>query len=85
MVLLDNDAFLTNLSRMLEKSRGKGTVQITMKRCAPAARPSTSERRPLSRVRARADAGKEGKMGGEVDPADCKCSIRAIGNKKGRR
>lgn len=30
----------------------------------------------------RADAGKEAKAGGDVDPADCKCLIRAIGNKK---
>ena len=37
MVLLDSDAFLTHFSRILEKSRGTGTVQITMKRCAPAA------------------------------------------------
>ena len=36
MVLLDSDAFLTHFSRILEKSRGTGTVQITMKRCAPA-------------------------------------------------
>ena len=36
MVLLDSDAFLTHLTRILEKSRGTGTVQITMKRCAPA-------------------------------------------------
>ena len=60
MVLLDSDAFLTHFSRILEKSRGTGTVQITMKRYA----------------------GKEAKAGGDVDPADCKCLIRAIGNKK---
>ena len=28
------------------------------------------------------DAGKEAKKGGPVDLADCKCLIRAIGNKK---
>ena len=33
-------------------------------------------------MRGRADAGKEAKKGGEVDPAECKCLIRAIGNKK---
>ncbi len=37
MVLLDSDAFLTHFSRILEKSRGTGTVQITMKRCTSAA------------------------------------------------
>ena len=29
-----------------------------------------------------AEAGKAGKKGLPVDPADCKCLIRAIGNKK---
>ena len=86
MTLLDNDAFLTNLTRILEKSRGKGSVQITMKRCAPLpalAPPNSAVARssatPLTR---HADAGKEGKNNNEVDPADCKCLIRAIGNKK---
>jgi len=32
MVLLDNDAFLTDLSKLLEKSKTKGSVFITMKR-----------------------------------------------------
>ena len=37
----------------------------------------------MSRARARADAGMEGKKKGtEVDPADCKCLIRAVGNNK---
>lgn len=33
MVLLDSDGFLTQLTRMLEKSREKGVVYVTMKRC----------------------------------------------------
>ena len=95
MTLLDNDAFLTNLTRILEKSRGKGSVQITMKRCAPPAlrtaqlRPQLSHDAPCpaavqisASTFAHADAGKEGKTNNEVDPADCKCLIRAIGNKK---
>jgi hypothetical protein len=28
------------------------------------------------------DAGKEGKLGGEVDPADCRCLVRAVGAKQ---
>eukprot|EP00966_Prymnesium_polylepis_P004784 109825-Prymnesium_polylepis.1 len=35
MTLLDPDAFLTQLTRILEKSRGNGTLYVTMKRCAP--------------------------------------------------
>ena len=34
MVLLDADAFLTQLTRILEKSRDSGTIYVTMKRCA---------------------------------------------------
>jgi len=34
MTLLDSDGFLTQLTRMLEKSREKGGVMVTMKRCA---------------------------------------------------
>ena len=36
MVLLDPDAFLTQLTRVLEKNRSGGTIYITMKRCARA-------------------------------------------------
>ena len=97
MVLLDSDAFLTHFSRILEKSRGTGTVQITMKRCTSAALlkcsaffayPFSCRTRGPPHFRAelcacgRADAGKEAKAGGDVDPADCRCLIRAIGNKK---
>ena len=34
MVLLDADAFLTQLTRILESTREKGTMYVTMKRCA---------------------------------------------------
>eukprot|EP00965_Chrysotila_dentata_P213526 6187668-Pleurochrysis_carterae.AAC.5 len=34
MVLLDADAFLTQLTRILESTRTKGTMYVTMKRCA---------------------------------------------------
>ena len=34
MVLLDADAFLTQLTRILEKSRDSGTIYVTMKRYA---------------------------------------------------
>ena len=33
MVLHDADGFLTQLTRMLERSREKGAVYVTMKRC----------------------------------------------------
>ena len=95
---MDSDAFLTHFSRILEKSRGTGTVQITMKRCAPAA-PLHAPPLPTCvsfRMRGRCltselscvclcgltDAGKEAKAGGPVDPAECRCLIRAIGHKK---
>ena len=29
-----------------------------------------------------ADAGKDGKMGADVDPSDCRCLVRAVGDKK---
>lgn len=84
MTLMDNDAFLTNLTRILEKSRAKGSVQITMKRCAHTRFHALLCCNPkLSHDAMRhADAGKAGKNNNEVDPADCKCLIRAIGNKK---
>ncbi|KAL1520074.1 hypothetical protein AB1Y20_023549 [Prymnesium parvum] len=34
MTLLDPDAFLTQLTRILERSRGQGTLYVTMKRYA---------------------------------------------------
>ena len=34
MVLLEPDAFLTQLTRILEKSRSSGTIYVTMKRRA---------------------------------------------------
>lgn len=109
MVLLDADAFLTHLTRILEKSRGSGTVQITMKRCAllpccRCPRIATAARSPFGRCFCPsgcigilrhspacgrgADAGKEVKLaakkegGDQLYPDDCKCLIRAIGNKK---
>ncbi|EOD20134.1 hypothetical protein EMIHUDRAFT_59293, partial [Emiliania huxleyi CCMP1516] len=62
MVLHDADGFLTQLTRMLERSREKGAVYVTMKRCAfaPAA-PAAGVAR-LS----------------PVDPADCRCLVRAV-------
>ncbi|EOD34574.1 hypothetical protein EMIHUDRAFT_59302, partial [Emiliania huxleyi CCMP1516] len=52
MVLHDADGFLTQLTRMLERSREKGAVYVTMKRCAfaPAAPAAAAAR--LSRARA---------------------------------
>ena len=38
MVLLDPDAFLTQLTRILERSRDTGTIYVTFKRCAFAIR-----------------------------------------------
>ena len=60
MVLLDPDAFLTQFTRILEKSRAKGTIYVTLKRYA----------------------GKEGKNVDAVDPADCRCLVRAVGSKQ---
>ena len=60
MVLLDPDAFLTQFTRILEKSRAKGTIYVTLKRYA----------------------GKEGKNVDAVDPADCRCLVRAVGAKQ---
>ena len=34
MVLLEPDAFLTQLAKLFERCEKKGTVNITMKRCA---------------------------------------------------
>ena len=34
VMLHDADGFLTQLTRMLERSREKGAVYVTMKRCA---------------------------------------------------
>uniref|UniRef100_A0A7S3BJB0 Signal recognition particle 14 kDa protein n=1 Tax=Haptolina ericina TaxID=156174 RepID=A0A7S3BJB0_9EUKA len=60
MVQLDPDAFLTQLTRILERSRGQGTLYVTFKRYA----------------------GKEGKRVNEVDPAECRCLVRAVGAKQ---
>ena len=38
MVLLDQDSFLTQLTRMLANSRTSGTVYVTFKRCIPGAK-----------------------------------------------
>ena len=59
-MLLDPDAFLTQFTRILEKSRAKGTIYVTLKRYA----------------------GKEGKNVDAVDPADCRCLVRAVGSKQ---
>ena len=84
MVLLDPDAFLTQLTRVLEKNRSGGTIYVTMKRCARAR--SNRRPRPAARsfhaARAAADAGVEGKKGLPVDPADCRCLVRAVGAKQ---
>ena len=34
MVLLDQDAFLNQLTKILEKTRSTGTIYVTFKRCA---------------------------------------------------
>lgn len=98
MVLLDSDGFLTQLTRMLEKSREKGVVYVTMKRCefichasrtarvqlggqhCSGAAAISSERLPCTTL---ADAGLEAKREAPVDPADCRCLMRAVhGNAK---
>ena len=80
MVLHDADGFLTQLTRMLERSREKGAVYVTMKRCAfaPAAPAAGAARLSVPRPPPRADAGIEGKRGEPVDPADCRCLVRAV-------
>ena len=100
MVQLDPDAFLTQLTRILERSRGQGTLYVTFKRCAqnlshhnPSLRSSLGARSPPAGACAMqltsyctrtlpADAGKEGKRVNEVDPAECRCLVRAVGAKQ---
>lgn len=38
MTLLDQDSFLTQLTKMLQKSRASGTIYVTFKRCIPGAK-----------------------------------------------
>ena len=47
MVLLDQDSFLTQLTKILEKSRETGTIYVTFKRCASYPQPQpTAPRSP---------------------------------------
>ena len=46
MVLLEPDAFLTQLTKILDKSKGTGTIYVTMKRCVC----PRSQRPPACRV-----------------------------------
>ncbi|KAG8176253.1 hypothetical protein JTE90_021350 [Oedothorax gibbosus] len=69
MVLLENEAFLTELTRLFQKSRSSGTVSITMKRydgrTKPKPRTSKSVESSLPPI------------------SEYKCLIRAtLGNKK---
>ncbi|GIY35859.1 signal recognition particle 14 kDa protein [Caerostris darwini] len=69
MVLLENESFLTELTRLFQKSRNSGSVYITMKRydgrTKPKPRPSKLAANPLPPV------------------SEYKCLIRAhLGNKK---
>jgi len=47
MTVLDADAFLTQLTRILESSKTAGTVYVTMKRCAYLTAPIQRACRPF--------------------------------------
>ncbi|RUS33248.1 signal recognition particle 14-like protein [Jimgerdemannia flammicorona] len=71
MTLLDNDAFLTQLTRCFEKSKANGTVYITMKR--------QPEKPP--KKDAKKDANKDVPMADAKDDDDDRehpCLVRAV-------
>jgi len=53
MVLLEPDAFLTQLTKILDRSRKSGSVYVTFKRCTPGCKPgSSTDVEPCCLVRA---------------------------------
>ena len=96
MTLLDQDAFLTQFTRIIEKSRGAGTIYCTFKRCklrAPASVPKNTVHAKKEKVVsltvcaaallfcAGIPGVKVGAHGG-ADPADYRCLVRAVGAKQ---
>ena len=88
MVLLEPDAFLTQLTRALEKARASGTVYVTFKRGAQrtprplaASSPAPSAQHALLAVCCAVTPGK--KAGSpSADPAEHRCLARMVGGKK---
>ena len=82
-MLLDQDSFLTQLTKILEKSRETGTIYVTFKRCASRPAPKRMPPRRVSRQRARASAGIPGtKTSAKATPeqlANAGCLVRAVG------
>ena len=71
MVLLENEQFLTELSKLYQKATSAGTVAVTMKRY-------DGRTKPLSRK-----AKKEAASHGPPEPQEYKCLMRAsMGSKK---
>ncbi|XP_064602348.1 signal recognition particle 14 kDa protein-like [Liolophura sinensis] len=67
MVLLENDTFLSELTRLFQKSRTSGSVVLTMKRYDGRTKPKP---RP-------------GRGGSQLEPSEYKCLVRAqLANKK---
>ena len=74
MVLLENDAFLTELTLLYQKCRNSGTVHVTMKkydgRTKPKPKPRKKDKKP------------EKSKNPPQPPADGLCLIRASNGKK---
>ena len=51
MTLLDQDSFLNQLTKILEKSRGTGTIYVTFKKCERSPAPSCSTAVGIARAR----------------------------------
>lgn len=69
MVLLENDQFMTELTRFYQKAKGAGTVVVTMKRYDGRTKPVSRNAKKSQPVPA--------------EPMDYKCLIRAsMGSKK---
>eukprot|EP01018_Ginkgo_biloba_P015478 Gb_20640 [translate_table: standard] len=67
MVLLDSDPFLTELTKMYERNRDKGSVWVTLKR-------SDLQRKKKRKL--------DGEAGDRQGSADYRCLVRATDGKK---
>ena len=84
MTILEPDAFLTQLTRILERSRTSGTIYVTMKRCAlglPMYECTPVALHKLSSATYSADVPPDAKDGRGESTSEPRCLVRAVGAK----
>ena len=81
MVLVDNDAFLTELTRMFERTRERGTVSTTMKHGKVYDRPRPKAVRKLERAKTAEEVANDPSYGVIVRASDGKKKVSTFVSK----